>query len=631
MPNSTTNERNFQRQGGYLAGQRQRLMSAGLAVIPLSGKTPPACVASWQHIPIGEQWRLANDSAGGAWRGNLGIVAGNGTAFIDCDSPQSVQNVQQLLAGLAGPTATGKPGKYAAYAGKTAPRVQTAHGGLHVYLRVKDVPDGFNWGQLPPDIGAGELRVRNAYVVAPPSKLADGTRYKWQQGQPEALADLPPISWGDLVSMGLVTQTALAGWQLPDIPLLRRPAPEYATQLALILGTAAPGQPVMGYDSRSEAEAAIVAHLILSGWPFDDIARFFEEKAPGTYASKTTAQRDSYLKRTYSRVLAVLKADRDRLHLAQLYEQADRAAWPGRGGASDKRTYQAVLGLAWPAGRLQLSVASRDIAQLAAIDDRTARTARRRLAEAGLLHYLGRAVDSDGQPAYDKASWYRITGNMPAPAAQPETPLNTTATAAGGLELWAWQRLGHSTELVYKHLPEHTTASTAQLIAVTGKHRNTVTKALQRLAQYGLAATNGKSRAGCRWGRGPVTVLQVARQWGAGKEAQRRATHIERDRAAHAFMLAVQQRRQCLQQQHAPAQSDSDGTRQPEAPPPVSEHAPAPAPAAKTPASRDGPRRFPSPCRHSRQPQSDSAGQVPAFPGNSAAFPAKPRASPPTA
>jgi len=524
-------------------------MLAGYAVIPLYEKRPPQCVTSWQHIPPVDQWRLADQSAGGAWRGNLGIIAGGGIAFVDCDSPQSVENMRALLADLAGPTRTGRPARYAAYADTTAPRVRTAHGGLHVYIRVKDVPTGFNWATLPAEIGSGELRVRNCYVVAPPSALSDGTRYKWQQGKPEHINDLPAIAWADLISMGLVKAGTLTDAQLPDVPLLWRPAPAFAVDLAGILHTASPGQRVLGYASRSEAEASIVAHLILAGWSLPEIERFFEQHLPGTYADKPASQRQAYLQLTYSNVLAVLKADPDRAMLGQLYEQANRAAWPGRSGATDKRAYQAILSLGWPAGKLTLAAASRDIAQLAAIDDQTARMARRRLTEAGLLDYLGMAT-VDGRPDYGKASWYRITGRLPAPAA--DSSGNSTTTS-GGLEVWSWRKLGHSAELVYRHLPEQATASVADLARVTGKAPRTVKAALYTLAHYELASHNGKTNRGSRWGRGPASLQSVARQLEAPAAATARRNRIEREREAYEAHRHRAQRR---------VDGDGDGQQQ---------------------------------------------------------------------
>jgi len=528
MPNYTAPENTIQPLARWL----YRYNRLGFPAIPLEGKAPPSCVTSWQHVPPGDQWRLAAEAAGGQWRGNIGLLAGNGYGFIDCDGPETTARVNALLAELAGPTHDGRRGKYAPYASPRAPRVTTPHDGQHVYLRVSDVPPGFNWATLPPELGTGELRLRNCYVVAPSSRI-DGKAYRFQHGrQLEALTDMPPVAFRDLERLGLLRETTPGGGEAVAVPLLRRDLPNYAYWLLSVLGVAGKGQPLRHYASRSEAEAAVIALAILAGWPVEHVAELFGQYRPGHYAGKSPRQREAYVALTYSRVLAALATTPERSHLGQLYRQAEAAAWPGRGGATDKRIYTAMLGLAWPSGATLLAAASRDLAMLAAVDDSTARKATRRLHTGGSVAYVGKSFDSDGWRP-DRANRYRITGLTPPAGDRDGQPPETAPTVTvGGLEVWAAGRLGGSCELVYSHLPLAATATVAGLAEATGKHRNTVAKALAQLAHYGLAEGRGAGKWR-KWGRGAATLAAVARQLEAERGQRSRRRKVEAEREAY--------------------------------------------------------------------------------------------------
>jgi len=236
-------------------------------------------------------------------------------------------------------------------------------------------------------------------------------------------------------------------------------------------------------------------------------------------------------------VLAALATTPERSHLGQLYRQAEGAAWPGRGGATDKRVYMAVLGLAWPRGATLLAAASRDVAQLAAVTDRTARNATRRLHKSGTVQYVGKSYDGDGWRP-DRANRYRITGLTPAAGDRdgPAPATNETVTV-GGREVWAWSQLGASCELVYAHLPLDTAATPGDLAQLTGKHVKTVRKALDTLAQHGLAEHNGKGGRWRKWGRGAASLAHVARQLEAERASRNRRHTHEREREAYHAML----------------------------------------------------------------------------------------------
>ena len=513
----------------------------GLATIPLGGPDgkQPLPGTSWQHVAPTDQWRLAAEAAGGSWAGNIGLLAGNGYGFIDCDGPATVEAVNAMLGDLAGPTRDGRPAKYAAYADRKAPRVTTPHDGQHVYIRVKNVPDGFNWARLPGDVGTGELRLQNCYVAAPSSKGDNGRRYAFQRGrQLEALTQLPAIDFRDLASMGLLRDTDGSG-AVVAVPVMARDLPPYAYQLLYVLGVAGRGRPINHYATRSEAEAAVIALAIVNGWGLGRIERLFEQYQPGHYAEKNARGREAYLALTYNKVMAYLATTPERSHLGQLYAAAEAATWPGRGGGTDKRVYMGLLGLAWPSGATLLAAASRDLAQLAGVSARNVPRVTRRLHTGGTVQYVGKSYDNDGWRP-DRANRYRITGLAPAAADRdgPAPATNETVTV-GGREVWAWSKLGASCELVYSHLPLDTTASIRDLAQLTGKHRNTITRALDTLAQHGLAEHNGKDGRGRKWGRGAVSIAHVARKLGAERASRNRRRQTEAEREAYHAMLGT--------------------------------------------------------------------------------------------
>ena len=127
--------------------------------IPLKpdGNTPLA--KGWQHLPTVKQWHNAPRNA------NIGLRAGNGRAFLDCDDKNQAgtfENVTRWLEGLGY-----HPGDY--------PVVQTKSGvGRHIYV---------NWTgnmlgsarKFNPDLGMGDFRYDyGAFVAAPPSIVGAG-------------------------------------------------------------------------------------------------------------------------------------------------------------------------------------------------------------------------------------------------------------------------------------------------------------------------------------------------------------------------------------------------------------------------------------------------------------------------
>ena len=507
---------------------RDRWTRAGAPTIPLVEKR--AICEAWQTRSPPDQW----DEVGGtAFRGNIGVITGNGLAAIDCDDPRTTEAVTAGLANLGV-----KP--------DTLPRVRTASGdGCHIYVRIQNAPKG-NYSLLAPEIGPGELRYGpSAYVVAPCSKV-NGRRYRFDQNAPEAIPTLPAIQWRDL--LWLITSTSRSSLDLeaPPIPLLRREMPYQARLLLIHLGNAPRAKPVKildlkgktvrWYRSRSEAEAAAMAMLILAGWDLENIKTAFEEHEPAHFTQH--AKPLWYLTLTYRNALNALASTPTRLEIAESYQQAQRRPWPGQGGASDLRVYQALLAICWQWDTWEVRASQRNLAQHAAIRRKTTRRALETLQDAQLVKRAKRwHWDSQTEATYATA-WQvsKCTSSTPevtviaymGPATAGGSGEHTGGGAAesqsvGALdvnELWAGMRRGKSAGLVYERLGGDP-RRVALLAQLTGKHRHTVTGALEVLADYGLA-----ERVKGGWIQGPADLAEVAQELdAAGAAAKRRADH----------------------------------------------------------------------------------------------------------
>ena len=510
---------------------RQRYTECALATIPLpaGAKAPPTIGRDWQHISPAKQWR----KAGVHFRGNIGLLAGGGLAIIDCDAKDTEHAVHAWLAGL----------------GIATPTVRTPHG-LHAYLRCGDVPDAFNWAHLA--CGPGELRARNSYTVAPPS-IVNGRRYRFESGRLESIGR---VKWRDLSTL-VKPGVASAPMDAPPLPLLHRHMPAKTRKLLRQLHRRPVYMP-MANGSRSEHEASVVSSLIVSGWSYDDIAETFEKWRPGHYV-ECGEHRFAYLERTHHRVLGWLAACGERPAIVELYRDASSMAWPTRSGLHDRATFLALLSLCWQYGSFEVHASVRDLAVLSAKSTKGVRNALRRLARAGLIERVAdaelveRATDAelarqvlagklvDISPRMTGARWRVYAPKVP--ICHTLVPIGRTGSGdrvPGGsqnsqdimCEVWGWHGLGRSAGAVHDALSSEP-ASVGDLAVATGKHRNTVGRALGKLAKYGLA-----ERVSGGWRRGTGSLADVAETVDAQGHHDTRRRRVEHDRAIWRRLLA---------------------------------------------------------------------------------------------
>ena len=492
---------------------RQRWQGANVATIPLRpfGKKP---MGTWQRTAPAEQWR----DAGAGFRGNIGALMGNGLAVIDCDNTPTAGHVRDVLTGLS----------------TTVNEVATASGtGRHFYLRTDGVPSDFNWCNLGGDL-TGELRCRNAYVVAPCSLVGD-TRYRFLTGTPETLAAMRPVAWRHLrLFYGTGEDAQPATYTEPPVRLLRRTRPDKVLGLLSKAAIARPGEPITWgkstYGTRSEAEAAAVAILILFGWQYAEIAAEFETRLPGHFRDSGQG-RGRYLWRTYQSALTDICNTPERAAIADTYAVAELAAWPGRGGGLERATYLAMLAIGWQWRTWDPRASQRDLAEHAGASRKGIQNAIKRLMAAGLVERT--------QPG---TALYGTSYHLVEPLSKGS--ISSQKTQCGGLgaaseqELWAACRLGKSAGSVYVAMQQAREGTdAAHLATATGKHVKTARKALGLLCAYGLAESDGKRPA--TWRIGTRSLADVAEEVEADRHAHLRHAQHELDRELYRERLAA--------------------------------------------------------------------------------------------
>lgn len=480
-----------------LARWKMRWQNAGAAVIPVwaNGKNP-VCPA-WNVTSPVAQWQ---EVGGADFRGNIGILPGAELLCVDVDSPPTETNVKHFLAGL----------------GVSAPYERTPNGGAHFWLPVKNAPEALNVLLLSPKVGKGELRTRRANVVVSCSTVG-GKRYHFEHGGPEDFAKLRAVGWADLCPLAGGEPTGAPLLAEPPVALLRRAMPAKAAELFAELRGAEKGRPCGAYASRSEAEAAVVASLILAGFAFADIGAAFTEWQPGHFREYPERHKGKYLLHTYQKVLTALAQSQPRQSLAADYAAALASPWPGRGGQLERLVYCGLVSMAWGANRREFNAAELDLAQLCAASRQGVHNALLRLTANRRVLRVERA---------DR--WKSVATTfllLPLTSRANTTPLYCDVSPFNALvELWGRGALGRTAGEVYGRLGAGPQFA-GELAGALGRGRRAVFYALKALAAVGLA-----DREGGGWRRGAADVAAVAADFNANERASLRRARTERQR-----------------------------------------------------------------------------------------------------
>jgi hypothetical protein len=333
---------------------RERFIYCGYDPIPLKPKTKDPIARDWDSQLTFTQWYSAPKNA------NIGLRAGNGRAFIDCDNdknPETFANITRWLDGLG-------------YPGGSYPVVQTPSGiGRHIYINLSGALLG-NWQKLNRDIGTGEFRYGAGAQVGTFPSITESGGYTLVGGD---IAQLPALDLSDI-------QALIDPSKATETPRKRSMSINARAMLS--------GQGVERYgNDRSAAECGLILSLVNSEFNYEEIKRLFN-KYPcfGHYAEHkaiSLQEGERWLYRTYRVALEFHNRESDtRKMLSQLQDLARVAAWKN---TTDRNVFISLAGIGYKAGRFTVAADVRSLAVAAGV-------ASTRTASAGISRLIGQGM-----------------------------------------------------------------------------------------------------------------------------------------------------------------------------------------------------------------------------------------------
>jgi hypothetical protein len=337
--------------------ERVKFIQAGYDVIPLVPSSKSPLRKAWEKRPTVSQWYNAPDNA------NIGLRAGNGRAFIDCDDkkiPGTSEAVIRWMDGLG-------------YALGTYPLVQTpTSGGVgrHVYVSFagallgsrRDFINGF---------GAGDFRYgAGSFVATFPDYVTGLGEYKLLQGD---VTQLPVLDMKDIAALVDINKV------VADPKQSKRPS-------ALALATMQ-GVKLEKYKTNSDGEMGLVLSLHNSGYTYDEIKAVFESCVclghyTNEHKAKGAREAERWLRLTYKNAVTYSQESRTRQTIAAWIERAKASAWKK---VTDKNLYIAHAEISHKAGKYEHAADVRTLSLLAGVGICTASNGNKRLVKAGGL------------------------------------------------------------------------------------------------------------------------------------------------------------------------------------------------------------------------------------------------------
>lgn len=343
-----------------IQNQRAQFLENGYDPIPLKPKSKLPASKAWESKPTITQWNYAKGSV------NIGLRAGYGRAFIDCDDKNKIgtfETVTRWLDGLGYHV-----GDYPIVQTPTLTEIGTH--GAHIYVNFTgQMMDSKK--NLKSDIGAGEFRYgTGAYVAAFPSTIDDG-EYKLISGN---IARLPEIDLHDVSTL---------------INVNEEEKPKTDKKMSRLAYAIASGTRPERYQSNSEGEAGLILSLINSGYTYEEIKYIFNSfPCLGHYRQKHADQNpregERWLYMTYQSMLTFSHHESPaRRMIAKLQETAEAAAWSS---ANRRKLLLAHLDIAYKAGKPEYVAGIRDLALGAGVHKDTASNHTKKLINDGLIY-----------------------------------------------------------------------------------------------------------------------------------------------------------------------------------------------------------------------------------------------------
>lgn len=420
----------------------------GFDTLPLGPGTKDKPLArAWQSRSPADMWQQAPADA------NIAIRCGGASrlAVLDCDEKNQAgtfANAQDLLFGLGY-----EPGSY--------PVIQTASGsGKHIYLYFDDSLPG-QYRTLDKEFGAGEFRFgKGAYVVAPPSILRHGGNYRMIAGD---LRQLPAIRKNDILPV--LTKSAGASKSFNGSKSISRLA-------KAILHGNIPDR----YNTRSEAEQALIVSLINSGFSFEEILdKFLRFPTAGKFAEMNANNPKNairWLRLSYAKGFTYANENLSpgREIALDAIAWANSRPWHGRTGGNDQTVFLAHAQIAYRAGKIVFAASSRDLAEMSGLSHAGAINATGRLLNMGYINLVTEAIATC-------ANTYQINQSCTCQ----HTPTTLEYIHLASHDAFRYRGLGKSALQVWYQLQTEP-LSIDELAAKTGRHRITIQSAVEKMS-----------------------------------------------------------------------------------------------------------------------------------------------------
>lgn len=495
-----------------------RLLAADLAglgydPVPVLPGTKRPMVQGYAVMPAPVQWGQVQGAASVALRGGGVAKAG----FLDCDEderPGTVDNAKRYLGGLG------------YYPDGSYPIVQTSSQvGRHFYVSFVGGLPGHS-RLLHPDFGKGEFRYGPAAIVVAPG---GDEPYTLLEGD---LRQLPKLEVADV------------------LPILMNQDAGEADPAAAILATAPSGEPgrigratwrlMRGegcdrYQSRSEAEMAIVDGLVNVGLSFGAILGLFQRwPCAGKFTEKqgeNPQEAIRYLRLTWENAVKWTRthASEGRKHAFWAIQWAQSRPWPGSTGRTEHACFLVHALTAFECGKLEYNLSERELAERAGVGDVTAHKGNRKLRDVGFIERVKR---TDG---VRYATLWRLSAES---IAYPhvggcegmhQLPHSGDSVPPLAHDAFRYRGLGKTAfELLASLRVRPMTAN--ELCDVTGRKRRTVYDNLAKMARIVDPATGEVfhlvEKDGDKWRALDADLDAIARAKGtAGRGAKQRREH----------------------------------------------------------------------------------------------------------
>ncbi len=361
--------------------------------------------------------------------------------------------------------------------------------GVHVYLKAP-------YPVRTSKVGKLDIKGEGGYVIAPPSLHPDGKQYSfWDEFGGVMIVDPESLPFGITpVTPSQTAQNQRREAQNGRVTLYAPDVKPYGLSGNLWAILKAKPDIVNRYESRSEAEMAVVTYCVNNAWAFEEVlALFYMHAAPGTKfhdekaGNAITARK--WLSSLYTGAIEYLTENRREID-ATLDRYMRSAVFSGRTRYTDQAVYTAIITIARRCGKLQnIGAARREVAELAGIQHwQTVSKSFHRIPyieKSG--HHNGTTLVNliDPETTTQKLVISKLRHSFTeGPCGEPLKPLRDKDL---NKDVWVFRGAGKSGLSVYNALDDIEGRTARQIAALTGISLPTVWRKLMLFLEIGAA------------------------------------------------------------------------------------------------------------------------------------------------